>query len=219
MNESYSYIAWSLLDATYTTIGITVGALLFALTFGFLIALVRLYGPRWAGAACSVYLEIFRNTPILVQLFIIYFGLVPLGINIGPMLAAVVGLGLNGAALVSEVFRSSIVAVNRGQTEAGLALGLTPQVTLFRIVMPQSLRIAIPSLGNFTVSLMKDTSLASAVAVTELAFRARNLVSETFLSTEIYLLVAVMYLALGIPVAWYFDQLRRSYEIEGAPNV
>lgn len=216
MSESYSYIARSLFDATYTTIGITVGAALVALTLGFLIALTRLYGPWWARAACNVYVEIFRNTPILVQLFIIYFGLVPLGINIGPMLAAVVGLGLNGAALVSEVFRSSIVAVNRGQTEAGLALGLTPQATLFRIVLPQSFRIAIPSLGNFTVSLMKDTSLASAVAVTELAFRARNLVSETFLSIEIYLLVAVMYLALGIPVAWYFEQLRRSYELEGA---
>jgi polar amino acid transport system permease protein/cystine transport system permease protein len=217
--DNYAYIGWSLLDATYTTIGITVGAAILGLALGFAVALARLYGPWWARWLCAIYVEIFRNTPILVQLFIIYFGLVPLGINVGPMLAAVVGLGLNGAAMVSEVFRSSIVAVDRGQTEAGLALGLTPQATLLRVVLPQSLRIAIPSLGNFTVSLMKDTSLASAVAVTELAFRARNLVSETFMSTEIYLFVAVIYLALGIPVAWYFDQLRRSYELEGAAHV
>lgn len=219
MPEDYSYIAWSLFDATYTTIGITVGAALLALTLGFLIALIRLYGPSWAGPLTGLYIEAFRNTPILVQLFIIYFGLVPLGLQVAPMAAAVIGLGLNGAALVSEVFRSSILAVNRGQSEAGVALGLTPAATLFLIVVPQSLKIAIPSLGNFTVSLMKDTSLASAVAVTELAFRARTLVSETYLSTEIYLLVAMIYLGLGVPVGWFFEQLRRSYEIDGGQHV
>ncbi|RYE01854.1 MAG: amino acid ABC transporter permease [Sphingomonadales bacterium] len=215
MSETYSYIFWALLDATYTTIGITVGAAILGLALGFLVALARLYGPGWLRAVAVVYVEAFRNTPILVQLFLIYFGLVPLGVQVGPMTAAVVGLGLNGAALVSEVFRSSILAVDRGQTEAGVAIGLTPAATLFLIVVPQSLRIAIPSLGNFTVSLMKDTSLASAVAVTELSFRARNLVSETFLSTEIYLLVALIYLVLGIPVAAFFEQLRKSYEVEG----
>ena len=103
--------------------------------------------------------------------------------------------------MLAEVFYSSIKAVDRGQEEAGLAIGLTPVRTLYYIVLPQALRVALPSIGNYAIALMKDTSLASAVAAPELAFRARMLVSETYLSTQIYLLVALIYFVLSFPAA------------------
>lgn len=208
--DTYQYILLALLDATYTTVGVTVGAFIVAVVIGLLLALLRLYGPTWIKYLVVSFVELLRNTPVLVQLFILYFGLAQLGLLIPPMMAAVLGLGLNGAALLSEVFRSSIVAIDRGQTEAGLALGFTPMGVLRHIVLMQSLRISLPSIGNFAVGLMKDTSLASAVAAPELAFRARTLVAETFLSTEIYLLVALIYFLLSFPLAAYFKALERA---------
>jgi His/Glu/Gln/Arg/opine family amino acid ABC transporter permease subunit len=216
MAQTYWNIVSALLEATYTTVGITVGAFLVAILAGFAVAVMRLYGPFWLKAVCAAFVEVMRNTPILVQLFILYFGLPQLGIHLPPILAAVVGLGLNGAALLSEVFRSSINSVDPGQLEAGQALGLTPERVFLNIVLMQASRIALPSLGNFAVSLIKDTSLASAVAAPELAFRARTLVSETFLSSEIYLLVALIYFGLSYPVAWYFKSLERAVTPGGA---
>jgi His/Glu/Gln/Arg/opine family amino acid ABC transporter permease subunit len=210
MSDTYQYIFFALLDATYTTVGITVGAFIVAVVVGFLLALARLYGPAWLKYFVVGLVEALRNTPVLVQLFVIYFGLAQLGVLIPPMVAAVLGLGLNGAAMLSEVFRSSILAIDRGQTEAGLALGFTPMGVLRHVVLLQSLRISLPSISNFAVGLMKDTSLASAVAAPELAFRARTLVAETFLSTEIYLFVALIYFLLSFPVAAYFKALERA---------
>lgn len=210
MPEPYWHIIRTLFDATYTTIGISVGAFILAVILGFAVALARSHGPSWLRGIAAVFVETLRNIPILVQLFILYFGLAQLGLHISPMMAAVSGLGMNGAALLSEVFRSSINAVDRGQTEAGLAIGLTPSRILYHIVLIQSLRISLPSIGNFAISLMKDTSLASAVAVPELVFQARMLVSETFLSTEIYLLVGLIYFGLSFPVARYFRALEHS---------
>jgi polar amino acid transport system permease protein/cystine transport system permease protein len=210
MAQTYQNIISALLEATYTTLGITVGAFILAIIAGFIVAVTRLYGPSWLKAVFAAFVEVMRNTPILVQLFVLYFGLAQLGIHMSPILAAVLGLGMNGAALLSEVFRTSINAVDPGQSEAGQAIGFTPDRAFFNIVLLQASRIAMPSIGNFAVSLIKDTSLASAVAVPELAFRARTLVSETFLSSEIYLLVALIYFGLSFPAAWYFKSLERA---------
>lgn len=210
MSDTYWRIVRTLLDAAYTTVGITVYAFIVAVVLGFLLALSRLYGPSFLARIAAAFVEILRNIPVLVQLFILYFGLAQIGIHIPPIMAAGLGLGMNGAALLSEVFRSSILAVDRGQSEAGFALGFTPGRVLYHIIFVQSLRISLPSIGNFAVALMKDTSLASAVAAPELVFRARNLVSETFLSTEIYLIVALIYFLLSFPVSWYFKSLERA---------
>lgn len=210
MLDNYHYVGLALLDATYTTVGITFGALILALVGGLLVALARLYGPLWLKGLVATYVEILRSTPVLVQLFILYFGLAQLGVQMAPIVAAVLGLGMNGSAMLSETFRSSIKAINKGQMEAGLAVGLTPARTLFLVVLPQSMRVAVPSISNYAVSLMKDTSLASAVAAPELAFRARTLVSETYLSTQIYLAVALIYFLLSFPVSRYFAELERA---------
>lgn len=217
MEATSLYITGELLWASLATISITLGALVLAIVVGFLLALVRILAPVWLRYVALAYIELVRNTPVLVQLFVLYFGLAQIGIQMPPLAAAVLGLGLNGSALLAEVFYSSIRAVDRGQEEAGLAIGLTPMRALYHIVLPQALKVAVPSVGNYVIALIKDTSLASAVAAPELAFRARMLVSETFLSTQIYLLVALIYFVLSFPAARLVTTLEK-HLVKGRSN-
>lgn len=184
-----------------TTAGLTVASFMVAVLLGFGLALMRLSRSaalRWV--ACT-YLELFRNVPILTQLFILYFGLTHLGLTLPATVAAIIGFGLNGAAMLCEVFRSSIINVDRGQSEAAYTIGMTRRMALRIIVLPQAIKVALPGLANFAISLLKDTSLASAAAVPELAFKARMLVSETYQTNLIYCMVAVIYLALSLVLA------------------
>jgi polar amino acid transport system permease protein/cystine transport system permease protein len=145
--------------------------------------------------------DVFRAVPVLTQLFIIYFGLAELGARLDPIPAAIIGFGINGGAYLTEVFRAGIEAVHRGQSEAALAIGMTPAQALRVIVLPQAMRVVVPPLGNFAIGLLKDTSVASSVAAPELSFRAHMLVDQTYLSTQIYLTVAALYLAMSLPLA------------------
>lgn len=211
--DQYLYIARALIEASYMTVGLTIGAMLVAVVLGLAIALARLWCGRVVNGVLLACVELFRNTPVLVQLFILYFGLAQIGIDMSPVMAAIVGLGLNGAALLSEVFLSSIKSIDAGQNEAGLAIGFIPMRTMQYIILPQAFRTALPSLGNYVIALMKDTSLASAVAAPELAFRARMLVSETYLSTQIYLTVALIYFLLSFPVARGVSHMERKMKM------
>ncbi|HYS64966.1 MAG TPA: amino acid ABC transporter permease [Paraburkholderia sp.] len=181
-----------------TTVVLTACAFWMAFVLGFVLALMRLSRHAAFRAIASVYLELFRNVPLLTQLFLLYFGLERIGLTLPAFVAATLGFGLNGAAMLSEVFRSSIVGIDRGQGEAALALGMTWPMALATVVLPQSMRIALPALANFGIGLLKDTSLASAVAVPELMFRAKMLVSETYQTNLIYLIVAAIYLLLSL---------------------
>jgi len=147
-----------------------------------------------------IYVEVFRAVPILTQLFIIYFGLGSIGIRLSPIPAALIGFGLNGGANLTELFRSGIGAIDAGQTEAALSIGMTRLMAMRHIVLPQAVRIVLPSLTNFSIGLLKDTSLASAVAAPELSFNANMLVERTFRSTEIYIALALFYLAMSLPL-------------------
>ena len=208
---TFEYILRTLLQASVFTISVTVGALIVAVLGGFALTLFRSFFGKVANTIVLAYVELFRNSPVLVQLFVIYFGLGQIGIRLEPTTAAIIGLGMNGAAILSEVFRSALRSVDKGQTEAALAIGLTPARALFTIVLPQATRLALPAMGSYAVGLVKDTSLASAVAVPELAFRARNLVSETYLSTQIYLLVALIYFVMSYPFSKLVLQLEKRY--------
>ena len=146
---------------------------------------------------------------MLTQLFVIYFGLAAIGIRLSPIPAAIAGFGLNGGAYLTEVFRGGLEAVGRGQVEAAQALGLGRLRILRLILLPQAFRITLPALVNFAIGLLKDTSLASAVAAPELSFNARMLVDRTFLSTQIYALVAFLYLAMSLPLALLGRRLER----------
>jgi polar amino acid transport system permease protein/cystine transport system permease protein len=149
----------------------------------------------------GLYVEVFRGVPVLTQLFVIYFGLASIGIKLEPVPAAIIGFGINGGAYLTEVFRAGIESIHRGQLEAAFTIGMTRLMGLRFIVLPQAIRVVLPPLGNFAVGLLKDTALASAVAAPELTFRGRMLIDQTYLSTQIYLLVAVIYLAMSLPLA------------------
>ncbi|WP_296258381.1 MULTISPECIES: amino acid ABC transporter permease [unclassified Pseudomonas] len=184
-----------------STVGLTAASFVVAMLLGFALALMRLSRHLWLRSLASVYLELFRNVPILTQLFILYFGLTRLGLTLPATVAAIIGFGLNGAAILCEIFRSSINNVDRGQGEAAWAIGMTRRMAMRIIILPQSVKLALPGLSNFAISLLKDTSLASAAAVPELAFKARMLVSETYQTNLIYLMVAVIYLGLSLVLA------------------
>lgn len=200
-SEMLLYLMRTLLTGAVATIWLTASALVVAAVLGFGLALMRLSNNRFLHGVARVYLEIFRNVPVLTQLFVIYFGLSRYSIMLPATVAATLGFGLNGAAMLSEVFRSAILSIDRGQREAGLAIGLTSRQAFRLLILPQAARTAIPPVGNYAIGLLKDTSLASAVAVPEIAMRTKMLVAETYLSTEIYLMVAVVYLALSLPLA------------------
>jgi His/Glu/Gln/Arg/opine family amino acid ABC transporter permease subunit len=199
-------VLWS---GAIMTVIVTAGGFVVSVLLGIVFAAFRTGSSRLLRRAAHVYVEIFRAVPVLTQLFVIYFGLASIGIRLSPIPAAIIGFGLNGGAYLAEVFRAGIEAIDRGQTEAALSVGMTNLMALRAIVLPQATRIVLPSLANFAIGLLKDTSLASAVAAPELSFNAHMLVDQTFLSTEIYLLVAAFYLAMSLPLAFVSRRLER----------
>lgn len=192
-----------------TTVAITLAALLVAIVIGLALALVRLVGFRALNGLIATYVEVFRNTPVLAQLFIIYFSLPYIGVKIDPFTAAVIGLGLNGGAVLCEVFRAGLNAIHYGQRESALAVGMTPWMSLRYIILPQTWRITLPPLGNYAIALLKDTAIVSAIAAPEIMFYARNLVTSTFETTFVYILAAMLYFCLSFPLARLVERFER----------
>ncbi len=160
---------------------------------GLLVALARLSGVAPLTWFAVVYLSIFRGTPMLVQILLIYFGLPQLGIALDPIPSAIIALSLGVASYQSENFRSGILGVEKGQREAAFSIGMTAWQALRRIVFPQALRIATPTIGNRFIALMKDTSLASVVTVVELTRVAERVGSATFRYLEMFVIIAAIY--------------------------
>lgn len=196
-----------------TTVGLSLAAFVVAAVLGFCLALMRLSPHQTWRLLASGYLEIFRNIPILTQLFILYFGLTYIGIVLPAIGAAIIGFGLNGAAILSEVFRSSIRNIDKGQAEAAYSIGMTRSMAMRMIVLPQAFKISIPGMANFAIGLLKDTSLASAAAVPEMTFRAKMLVSETYQTNLIYFLLAIIYLALSLFIAYWASRTERRLKV------
>lgn len=214
MVDRFPYFMSLLLKGAVMTVTVAAGALALALVLGLLIALIRLSRSRLLGGLAYVYTEFLRGTPALAQLFVIYFGLPDIGIELKPVEAAIIGLGINGSAYLSEVYRAGIQAIHKGQVEAALSLGMTPLGSMRYIVLPQAIRIMLPPITNFSITLLKDTALVSVVAVPEIMFYARNLVTETFQSMHVYLLAAAIYLAMTIPMsrlAAHLERTRRAW--------
>jgi His/Glu/Gln/Arg/opine family amino acid ABC transporter permease subunit len=209
LDERGWYFLVTLLGGWPETFTVTVGALVFALVFGLIIALMRLSRWRALRVTATAYIEIFRGTPALVQLFVIYFGLPDIGFEPTPFQAAIVGLGLNGAAYLSEVYRAGIESIHRGQMEAALSLGMTPARALQHIVLPQAIRTMLPPITNFAIVLLKDTAIVFAVGVVEVMALARNLVTETLQSAAVYLIAGALYLCVTIPMARLAARLER----------
>lgn len=187
--------------AALITILLAFGAMAVALALGLVLAVAQTHGPRWSGWLATVYVEFFRGTPVLVQLLFLYFGLPKLGVAMPGWLTALVGLGLNYAAYESQVYRAALDSVPRGQWEAAYLLGMSPVLAFRRIILPQALRVALPPMTNDFVSLFKDTSVAFAISVWELATAYRELANATGEFLLLGVIVSVFYLAMSLPLA------------------
>jgi His/Glu/Gln/Arg/opine family amino acid ABC transporter permease subunit len=203
------YFFTTLLSGWPATLIVAVGALVFALVFGLVIALLRISTWRVLRWAATAYVEFFRGTPALVQLFVIYFGFPDVGYQPTPFAAAILGLGMNGAAYLSEIYRAGIESIHRGQMEAALSVGMTPIRAMRYIVLPQAIRTMLPPMTNFAIILLKDTAIVFAVGVLEVMALARQLVTETLQSAPIYLMAGAMYLCVTIPMARLAARLER----------
>ncbi|HWL71638.1 MAG TPA: amino acid ABC transporter permease [Geminicoccus sp.] len=210
--DLWEMIRPELLTAALATLQLALGALLLGLVLGLLLALARLGGNPLLGRLAGIYIEIFRGTPALLQLFIIYFGLAAIGVTFSSFQAAVIGLGLNAAAYLAEIYRAGLEAVPKGQTEAAQAIGMTRGQVLAWIVLPQALRVVLAPIGNVAISLLKDTSVASLIAAPDLMLRAQDLSSQYFMPLEIYLIVGAMYFALCFPLSLLVRRIERAQE-------
>jgi len=196
-----------------TALKIALGAAVLAFIVGLLLALTQVFwGGRWTRLLIAAYVEWMRNVPALAHLFLLYFGLAAVGIRMSPLAAAITGLGLVGAAVLCEVFSAAFRTLHAGQREAALAVGLTPWRTLRFVLIPQMMRLSLPSIANFSSQLIKDTSIASAIAAPEVMFFARNLVTSTFDLTVIYAAALLLYAAMVWPVAWVFSGIEKRLE-------
>lgn len=205
MMELGSYITEflvPLLIAAKVTVQVSLGAFVFAIATGLILATLRYLLPiALIRVPIAVFVEIFRNVPSLTHLFIIYFGLAYVGIRFGSISSAIIALGLIGGATLTDIFRAGFEAVHAGQREAALAVGMTPRQAFREIILPQTWRVTLPPIGNYAVQLVKDTSLVAAIAAPEVMFTARNLVVTTFETSIIYGFAAGVYLLLCLPLS------------------
>ncbi|MCE1273843.1 MAG: ABC transporter substrate-binding protein/permease [Chlorobiales bacterium] len=195
--------------AALVTVLIAFGAMIIAVVFGIPLALGQSNGGKAIRVLCTIYIEFFRGTPVLVQLLFLYFGLPVIGITLPGWLTAVVGLGLNYAAYESQVYRTAFEAVPSRQWQVAYSLGMRPVLAFRRIIFPQAFRIALPPMTNDFVSLFKDTSTAFAIAVWELATAYRELANATQSYLGIGLVVCCYYLAMSLPLAHYAHKLEQ----------
>lgn len=189
-----------LLQGAVVTLQITALAFVLAVGAALASALMRLYAPAPLGWISTAYVEVFRGTSALVQLFWLYFVLPRLGLSIDAFAVAVLALGLNIGAYGSEVVRGAINAIPRGQWEASVALNMTRRQALQRIILPQSFLVMIPPWGNLLIELLKSTALVSLITLTDLTFRAQQLNQATFKTVEIFTLVLLFYLAMSLVI-------------------
>lgn len=203
-----------ILQGLKQTLFISGAALVLTLIIGLTAALMRLSGSRSARITSRIYLEGARNTPLLVQLYGVYFIIAPV-IGIDRLAAAVLALSLFEGAYASEIFRAGIVSIDRGQWEAAHSLGLSCFNTYRRIILPQALRRILPTLTNQTISLVKDSSLVSVLAVYEMTLQANAVVSETFLVFEIYFSIAGIYLVLTAALSQLVQWMERRQALHG----
>lgn len=202
-----------LLVACGWTLKMTAASFVVAVAGGIVVALARRSRFVLLRALAVVYVEILRGMPALVILFLIYFALptaVP-ALEFDSFTAAVIGLGLQGAAILGEIFRAGLEAVDRGQREAALTLGMTPVQGLLYVVAPQAFRVALAPTGNYAIGLLKDTSIASIIAAPDLMLRAKDLASSSFLPMQLYVLAALLYFAMSWPLAQLVRRLELAY--------
>ena len=198
-----------LIPGIKVTIPLTLASFALSLIIGLLLALVQVANVKGLKQLAKFYIWVFRGTPLIVQLFIIFFGLPSVGITLRAFPAAVIGFGMNLGAYNAEVFRSAIMAIPKGQMEAAYMIGLSYPKAMSRVILPQSFPVAFPNLFNNLISLLKDTSLAASITVVELFTVTQQIAARTYEPFALYLEAAVVYLIFSTLLTWLQNYLEK----------
>ncbi len=199
---------WLLKGALFT-LQLSLGGMIFGLLLGLVLALLRLSFFWPLRLLARFYISIFRGTPLIAQLFLIYYGLPQFNLELEPFAAAMIGLSLNTAAYTAETLRGAISSIDKGQWEAAASLGMTSWQRMRRVILPQAARTALPSLGNSFVGLIKDTSLAATIQVPELFRQAQLITSRTFEVFTMYLAASLIYWVMATVLATLQNRLEK----------
>ncbi len=212
--EHYKTYVPLLAKGAIVTLQLSSVAMFFAVLLGLLLALVRLYAPRAIAACAFGFVELVRGTPLLIQLFLIYYGLPNVGIKLDPFTAAIIGLALNYGAYESEIYRAGILAIPHSQLETALALGLNRWQALFHIIIPQAIRIVVPPMTNDFISLLKDSSLVSVITLVELTRVYGQLAAASYDYFGVGILTAILYFVMGVPFVRLSRWIERRFSFE-----
>lgn len=204
------FLKGAIVTLKLTAVGLAIGFIL-----GLILALMRLYGPKWLQIIAARYIELFRGTPLLVQLFLIYYGLPSIGITLNQAVSAFLAMGLNSAAYQAEYFRGAIQSIGESQMTAGRSIGLTRWQTIWHIVLPQALRLVIPAWSNEPISLLKTSAVVFLIAVQDLMAWSKWVANKTYNPIGSYTAVAVIYLVLVFFMTLLLKWLERKTRIPG----
>ncbi len=202
-------LAGARLTVELATIAVAIG-----LVIGSFVGIARVGHVRIVRLLAGAYVDFIRGTPLLVQLFLVYFGLPSLiGRPVPPFVAAIAAMGINSGAYVAEIVRAGIQAIDRGQTEAARSLGLTAAQTMRYVIFPQAIRRIIPPLGNEFIALLKDSSLVSVIALEELLRKGQVVITRTFRPFEVYTVIAILYLIMTLAISKLVSWSERKLKI------
>ncbi len=209
-----SLAQWSVYaSGTIKTIEITILAIIIGLSFGLILALARISKYKMLNKISAFYIWIFRGTPLLLQIFVIYFSLPKIGITLSAFISGIIAFGLNSAAYLAEIIRAAILSIDKGQMEASRALGMTYRQAMFKIIIPQSYRRLLPPVGNEFIILLKDSSLVSVMGMTELLRASKKMSNASGGSMIYYGIAAGIYLLLTSVLTYVFQKLERRYSV------
>ncbi|WHY18113.1 amino acid ABC transporter permease [Paenibacillus sp. G2S3] len=212
MNFDWEFIYESLPlygDAMWLTVKLAFLAILFSLVIGLMFSVVLYYKIRVVSDVIKIYIELSRNTPLLVQLFFLYYGLPKIGIHFSEMTCAIVGMTFLGGSYMTEAFRGGIEAVSQSQIESGQSIGLSKVQLVRYVILPQAFAISIPSLGANAIFLLKETSIVGAIALMDLMNVAKDLIGLHYKTAESLLLLVLAYLVLVLPLSLLLTWVER----------
>ena len=211
--EDGRFTAGPLLKGLFTTVKITGVSLIIAVITGLVAALLRLSKSFSGKILAFIYIELIRNTPLLIQLFFIYFVISPI-LDISRFASAVIALSLFEGAYISEIFRAGILSIHKGQWEAAYSLGIKSINIYSKIILPQAVRIVLPPLTSQAISLIKDSALVSTIAIYDLTMEGRIIISETYLTFEIWFTIALIYLMLTVSISLFVKKMEKNSRFE-----
>jgi len=206
------------LKAAKMTLNLAFWGILSSLVIGFICALINYYKIKILDKIVQIYIELSRNTPLLIQLFFLYYGLAKLGIKLEAYTCAILGLAFLGGSYMAEAFRAGLEAVSKIQIELGLSIGLTRWQLTRYVILPQAFAVAVPAIGANAIFLLKETSVVSAIALADLMFVAKDLIGMYYKTTEALVLLVLSYLILLLPISIFLTYIERRVRHAGVGN-